>query len=132
MARLKRRDWLAWLPPARRWRIVTRVDEGDLIPDRLPKHGAALAGPPNAPKWLVLDCPCARGHRITVNLDRGRRPVWRLVRSRPLTVRPSLDVIHGANRCHFVITNGLIQWVMPSQEAPGDIPKQRFQRSKRS
>jgi Family of unknown function (DUF6527) len=110
MARLKCRQWLAGLLPMRRWRIVMQVDEGDLIPDRLPRRGAALAGPPGAPKWLALDCPCGRGHRIMVNLDMHRRPVWRLVRSRPLTVRPSLDVIHAGNRCHFVITSGKIHW----------------------
>src|SRR6266702_7447910 len=117
MARLTRRNWLTRLLPARRWRIVTRVDEGDLIPQRLPRHGAALAGPPGAPKWLALDCPCGRGHRIMVNLDRHRRPMWRLVKSRPLTVRPSIDIIHAAHRCHFVITSGAIQWVRPGQEA---------------
>jgi hypothetical protein len=55
-----------------------------------------------------------------VNLDPRRRPMWRLVKSRPLTVRPSLDITHSGNRCHFLITSGTIQWIKAGPQAPGD------------
>lgn len=110
MARLKPVRWLTRLLPARRWRIVTQVDEADLVPARLPRRGAALAGPPGAPKWLALDCPCNSGHRLLANLDQHRRPAWRLVSASPLTVRPSLDITHAGNRCHFTITSGTVRW----------------------
>lgn len=110
MADLNPAQWLARLLPARRWRIVRQVDEADLVPQRLPRRGAAVAGPPGEPKWLALDCPCRRGHRLLVNLDMRRKPAWRLLSARPLTVRPSLDVTHAGRRCHFSITNGTVRW----------------------
>ena len=108
--RLKPSRWLPRRLPARRWRIVAHVEEADLIPSRLPLRGAALAGPHGAPKWLALDCPCGTGHRLLVNLDSHRRPAWRLVGTRPLTIQPSLDIIRDGARCHFTITRGAVHW----------------------
>lgn len=121
MARLNPGRWLARLLPARRWRIVTQVEEADLLSDRLPRRGAALAGPLGTPKWLALDCPCGSGHRLLVNLDSRRPPTWRLVSARPLTVRPSLDITQAGTRCHFTITSGTVRWAGSGQQAPGDI-----------
>jgi hypothetical protein len=109
---LKLGRWLARPLPTRRWRIVAQVEEADLVPDRLPRRGAVLVGPPGAPKWLALDCPCGTGHRLLVNLDSRRRPTWRLVGARPLTIRPSLDVTRDGTRCHFTITCGTVRWAV--------------------
>jgi hypothetical protein len=122
MARLNPARWLGRLLPARRWRVVTQVEEADLVPDRLPRRGAALAGPPGAPKWLALDCPCGSGHRLLVNLDTHRRPAWHLVSARPLTVRPSLDVTQAGNRCHFTIISGTVHWAESGQQTPRGVP----------
>lgn len=120
--RLKPGRWLAGRLPTRRWRIVAQVDEADLIPARLPRRGAALAGPYGAPKWLALDCPCSTGHRLLVNLDSRRRPAWRLVSARPLTIQPSLDISRDGARCHFTITRGAVHWAGSGCQAPDDIP----------
>lgn len=106
------------LSPRRRWRVVVRVEEADQVPTRLPRRGAALAGPAGAPKWLALDCPCGTGHRLLVNIDSRRRPAWRLVSARPLTVKPSIDIIHDGVQCHFTITSGTVRWTEP-EWAPG-------------
>ena len=127
MASLNRPRWLghpnpghllSQLLPTRRWRIVTRVEEADLIPARLPRRGAALAGPTGSPKWLALDCPCGTGHRLLVNLDSRRRPVWRLSSASPLTIRPSLDITQAGTRCHFTITSGKVRWARSSHQTP--------------
>ncbi len=120
MASVNRSRWLGHANPGRmlsrllpvlRWRIVTQVEEADLIPARLPRRGAALAGPRGAPKWIALDCPCGTGHRLMVNLDTRRHPTWRLVSTSPLTVRPSLDITQAGTRCHFTIISGTVRWV---------------------
>jgi hypothetical protein len=118
MARLNLSRWPAGLP-TQRWRIVVQVEEADLIPDRLPRRGAALAGPRDAPKWLAFDCPCGTGHRLLINLDNRRRPAWRLVRTRPLTIRPSIDITQDGTRCHFIITDGKIRWAVPAHGLEG-------------
>jgi hypothetical protein len=130
MARLKPRLRLAQRLLARRWRIVLHVEEADLIPDRLPRRGVALAGPHGAPKWLALDCPCGTGHRLLVNLDSSRRPAWRLVGTRPLTIRPSLDITRDGVRCHFIITGGKVRWAESGHQATDDIPARRVQKAR--
>lgn len=115
--------WLARLLLARRWRIVTQVEEADLLPARLPRRGAALAGPYGAPKWLALDCPCGTGHRLLVNLDSRRHPAWRLVSASPLTIRPSLDIAQAGTRCHFTITSGTVRWAGSSRHAGGKLTR---------
>lgn len=122
--------WLSRMLPTRRWRIVTRVEEADLVPARLPPRGAALAGPPGAPKWLALDCPCGTGHRLLVNLDSSRRPAWRLVSASPLTIRPSLDTTQTGTRCHFTITSGKVRWAGSSRQVRGSKLAQPAQKAR--
>lgn len=111
MARVGRIAWWQWLPrPWSKWRIVTRVDAGDEVPDRLPTRGVALVGSADKPTWIAFDCPCERGHRLMVSLDQTRRPAWRITSTKPLTVRPSVDDITAERRCHFFISSGKIKW----------------------
>jgi hypothetical protein len=95
--------------------LVSTVEEADEIPDRLPYRAAILAGPPENPKWIAFDCPCGQGHRVMLNLDRRRLPVWSLDNQRPLTLSPSIDD-HGIGRCHFFIRQGKIKWVQSQEE----------------
>jgi hypothetical protein len=97
--------WITWLS----WRVVCQVDAADLIPRHLPRRGVALAGPADHPTWVAFDCPCASGHRVMLNTDRHRRPYWRIVERKPLTVRPSVRY-RGDTKCHFLITDGKVQW----------------------
>ena len=114
MALDRRLRWWHWLPQ-RKWRLVSTVEEADEIPDRLPYRAAILAGPPENPKWIAFDCPCGQGHRVMLNLDRRRLPVWSLDNQRPLTLSPSIDD-HGIGRCHFFIRQGKIKWVQSQEE----------------
>ena len=87
------------------------VDSMADVPTRLPHRGAALVVLANAsPSWLAYDCPCSRGHRVMLNLDRGRYPAWSLLNSNPLTIMPSVDDTSGPTRCHYFIRGGRVMW----------------------
>ena len=102
--------WWQWLPIFG-WRIVGVVEAADEIPDRLPRNGAVLVGLPHLPKWVAFDCPCRWGHRIMLNTDRQRQPVWTTTTAKKLTLAPSVDYQGRDRRCHYVIRNGRAKWV---------------------
>lgn len=112
------RRWLPLWPPAwpRRWRIVATVDAGDEIPDLIADHGVVLVGPTSRPTWAAFDCPCRRDHRIMINLDPSRRPVWRVESRTPLSIRPSIDDRATHRRCHFFIARGRTIWAHDEEE----------------
>lgn len=117
MAELGHISWWQRLQlPWRRWRVVTRVDAGDEVPEELPARGIVLVGPPNNPTWAAFDCPCRRGHRLMVNLDPSRHPSWRILTTKPITLRPSVDDITPERRCHFIMDAGRIKWAHGGQE----------------
>lgn len=110
--------WWQWLAlPWRRWRLVTRVQAGDDVPDRLPYKGVALVGSTEQPTWVAFDCPCRESHRLMVNLDKTRLPAWRIESLSPLSIRPSIDDITPERRCHFFISNGKITWAHDEQRS---------------
>lgn len=109
MALDQRLRWWQRLPH-RKWRLVLAVNEADEVPERLPRHSAVLVGPADREKWIAFDCPCRQGHRVMLNLDRSRLPVWVVASRRPLTVSPSIDD-YTKGRCHFVLRQGKIKWV---------------------
>jgi len=95
------------------WTVVATVEAADEVPDQLPRKGAVVVGSAAWPKWLVFDCACGRGHRIMINLDKSRRPSWKIGvdDARRLSVHPSID--HdpkGGPRCHYFITRGQTVW----------------------
>ena len=103
--------WWQSLPfPWGLWRVVGQVSAVDSVPDRLPKKGVVLIGAPGHTTWAAFDCPCGRGHRLVVNLDRSRYPFWSLDSLKPLTIRPSIDDITLERRCHFFLRGGRIAW----------------------
>ena len=103
--------WWRSLPlPWRPWRVIGQVAMGDEVPSRLPYKGVVLVGKPGSETWAALDCPCQRGHRLMVNLDRSRKPVWSVDSLKPLTLRPSIDDIRHERRCHFYMRNGKVKW----------------------
>jgi len=115
MADMTKISWWQWLPFFR-WRIVTVVDSADNVPERLPRNGAALVGDRAHPKWIVFDCPCRRGHRIMLNIDKARSPRWSTTSQGLLSISPSVDYQHLARRCHYFITRGRIKWVHESKK----------------
>jgi hypothetical protein len=94
-----------------RWEVGGTAEAGDLVPAFIPRHTAVLVGTPSRPRWLAFDCACGTGHRIMLNLDQTRRPMWELRSHRPLTVKPSVDYFGPDRRCHYVIVKGRIQWM---------------------
>ncbi|MEZ2370960.1 DUF6527 family protein [Arthrobacter sp. RCC_34] len=106
-----------WL---RRHHIFTgRVDRVIYYPERhdLPEipraNELAVAGSPDFPKWLLIDCPCGKGHTVLVPLSKRANPAWRISiddRHGP-SVFPSIDRNrHEGERCHYWIKNGQIHW----------------------
>ena len=101
--------WWQWLP-FQPWRLLGFVESADEIPDRLPRNGAVAVGSSTFAKWIAFDCPCRSGHRIMINLDPNRKPVWQVRQPRRLSIRPSVDYADGRRRCHYFVDNGQIRW----------------------
>lgn len=105
-------SWWQWVP-VWRWRILGSVEDADEVPDRLPRRGAVVVGTADFPKWIAFDCACGRKHRILLNADTARRPAWRLTKSVPLSISPSIDY-SGQQRCHYFIRDGKTLWAKDS------------------
>ena len=109
--------WWQSLPlPWRNWRIVGQVLAGDEVSERLPHCGIVLVGPPENATWAVMDCPCRTGHRLMVNLDKTRRPFWKIESRNPLSIRPSIDNVTPERRCHFTIRTGKTIWAITTSK----------------
>lgn len=110
-ARLRR----AWrVLRGRRLRTTGLVQSALDLPEKAPPLEAyVVAGASDAPQWVAFECPCARGHRIMLNLSTARRPRWTLTihDSGRLTIGPSVDAHSEFGRCHFWCVDGKIKWV---------------------
>lgn len=104
-------NW-GWLPWTRRkYRVIQVVDVADEVPERLPRDTAVVVGSLEHPKWIAFDCPCSERHRVLLNLDPRRLPMWSLRSSKPLTLYPSIDYQGSAKRCHYIIRKGQVLWI---------------------
>ena len=105
--------WLQWLPIRRStWRVVDGATSGADIPTMIPPRGAILVRSLEADRLLAFDCPCQERHRIILNLDEDRYPHWQVRERDPLTLWPSVDDRGEGRRCHFVLRNGTVRWVL--------------------
>ena len=87
------------------------------VPEDLPYRGAAMVVfRRGEPGWLVFDCPCARQHRVMLNLDPERYPRWKALDLDPLTIQPSVDHLSNSSRCHYFIHGGRVQWTPRQQQ----------------
>ena len=95
------------------WRLEATVSDMDDVPAHIRPRRAYLVATATRHKWLVFDCPCGTGHRIVLNLDRARRPRWtvRLCKTAALTLHPSVDYRDARMACHYVLSNGRVEWV---------------------
>jgi hypothetical protein len=62
-------------------------------------------------KWACFDCPGGCGERLSLSLNRDRRPSWRVTvdwLSRP-TITPSVQQLNACG-CHFWVKSGSIEW----------------------
>lgn len=116
MARFSLTRWWKQARRKRLWRIVEVVQEADDIPATIPELGAVLVDSAGFKKWLAIDCPCESGHRVLLNLDPGRWPSWRIIRTAPLSIWPSVDERTGDRRCHYMILDGRIIWARDWQD----------------
>lgn len=90
---------------------IERYSSQAELPESLPRHQLAIVGTPENPKWLVLECPCGSGHRLTVSLAASRQPRWRVVDAETgPNIFPSIDFNGSKRRCHFWIRDGRVQW----------------------
>ena len=112
------RRWYERLPlPWRRWRVTLLVESAADVPEALPFRGAALVVfDRSKPGWIVFDCPCARRHRVMLNLDPERYPWWQMLDLDPLTIQPSVDHLSNSSRCHYFIHGGRVVWTTSLQE----------------
>lgn len=104
----------------RPWRLEAVVPEMNEVPHTIRPRRAYLVGTSSRRKWLVFDCACGSGHRILLNLDASRRPVWTLQMSKRkvLSLRPSVNYHDDRRTCHYVLSNGRIKWIRPKSLAP--------------
>ncbi|WP_322921659.1 DUF6527 family protein [Nocardioides renjunii] len=101
--RLRRR------PKARYTEAVTIRDRADL-PEHLNPRRVYQLGEPA--KWVVLECPCGRGHVLELNLAHPSRPEWSVFTNdgKEPSLSPSVD-FKGERRCHFWLREGRVRWV---------------------
>ncbi|MBI5323063.1 DUF6527 family protein [Bradyrhizobium sp.] len=121
LTHLPRWQWprLDWLPQSLTRQpllyCIGKVESADEIPEKLPSNTAVAVGALTRPKWIAFDCPCRSGHRIMLNLDRGRSPFWQISGVEgPLSLSPSVNYYDGRRRCHYFIRNGKVDWMKDS------------------
>lgn len=112
MAEMSKIKWWQWLPlPWKKWGIILKVASADMIPDKIPAKTAVLVVDNLVTTWIAFNCPCRRGHRVMLNIDRRRRPAWSVDQAKPLTLSPSVYDHTIDNLCHYFIKQGHVQWV---------------------
>ena len=80
------------------------------VPDNIDRHTLVVVGSHEFQKWAMLECPCGRGHRLAVSLQRSHRPSWRLtVGAAGPSLFPSIDS-RRKRRCHFWLRDGRVRW----------------------
>lgn len=82
------------------------------LPAGLPRRTLALVGgTAQSPKWALMECPCATGHRIALPLQRTVGAVWKVSIDRRGVpgINPSIDS-REEFRCHFWLRDGRIHW----------------------
>jgi len=105
IARRFRRDYRK---SAHRYSSVAFVDS---LPD-VPIHVGNeiyIVGSSERAKWVVFDCPCLKGHKLTVNLMKSRYPHWSLKLSGgKVSLSPSIVVTDHPCKSHFWLKSNQI------------------------
>jgi len=95
-----------------RFSATVFVDSRQILPDQLLDDHIYVVGPRDAPKWVVMTCPCRQGHRLDVCLMPTVSPHWRLKLSRrqQVTLSPSVWVSEVCTS-HFWVYANRVEWV---------------------
>jgi len=102
--------------PTLRLLLTGHVPHALDVPGRLDQGQVLLVGSKaDRPDWLALQCPCDTGHQLLLNLSPSRRPLWVVTSDMGTTLhlRPSVDSLSPAGRCHFWVRDGAVSWVQP-------------------
>lgn len=94
--------------PAKYTKVV-EAPRRDELPTRLHPRRIYVLGSPA--KWVILECPCGRGHQIQLNVAHPDRAQWALILEDGTgpSLRPSIDV-RAERRCHFWLRQGIVHW----------------------
>lgn len=99
-------------PRARVTKVLVTPGRGDLPTELNPRRVYQLGEPG---KWVVLECPCGRGHLLELNLAHPGRARWTLTTTGDSlgglpSLSPSVD-FKAERRCHFWLRDGRVRWV---------------------
>ena len=86
---------------AHKYSSVTFIDS---LPDVPANTGNVIyiVGSVSAAKWAVFNCPCLKGHKLTVNLMRSSYPRWSLkITRKKISLSPSIIVTDYPCQSHF-------------------------------
>lgn len=82
------------------------------LPKQIPQRELAIIGSYERPKWAIFECPCGRGHQLSVNLSPRQDPFWRLhLDKRGPSLWPSVDSFTPYG-CHFWLRRGRVSWAL--------------------
>jgi hypothetical protein len=83
----------------------------DHVPAEIERRTIAVVGTLERPKWAIFECPCGRGHQITLNLSPSREPFWRIEETpRGPSLHPSVDA-YAPFSCHYWVKQGRVRFV---------------------
>lgn len=100
--------WLRWR--RRRFDTVIYYENQRDVPDPIPRRTITIVGTRERPKWAIFDCPCGRGHQITLSLTAAHKPSWQFEGdARAPSLRPSVDS-YSPYSCHYWIRAGRVRW----------------------
>jgi len=85
----------------RRYKIIKFLASLSDVPDQV-GNDIYIVGTSGTSKWVVFDCPCGEGHKLTVNLMKSSYPRWRMKMSRDgISLSPSIVVTDHPCKSHF-------------------------------
>lgn len=70
------------------------------------------------PKWVLFECPCTKGHRLSVPLMTTVSPNWQLsLNNNTVSLWPSV-VVADSDLCasHFWLRDNRIEWALWDDE----------------
>lgn len=103
------KHWWSRRPTIRYSKVVRVSSMSDVPADT--KNKIYLVGSASTLKWVLLMCPCARRHRLSVPLMRSISPHWKVFdHGKTLTLWPSLWLNEESCGSHFWLKRSRVEW----------------------